>query len=216
MIKYSALLVLVLTFFGEHLHAQTKIDSTQLSKEFSSIDEALEEPEKVYRLNLSDQEVIISDSIWAKFINLEYLSFKNDHMKQIPSGVGAIKSLKVLDLSGNDFKVLPTSFKNLVNLEELYLNNDKYLNLERSIPVLSELPSLKALHLEYDGLKALPKNISRLTHIESLYLNYNNFKQIPPVLQGLENLKYIDFHNNKYRMPTEYLKKENAGIKIKF
>jgi Leucine-rich repeat (LRR) protein len=82
----------------------------------------------------------------------------------------------VLDLSGNDFKVLPTSFSNLGNLEELFINEYKNFQLEKNILILSKLPNLAVLHLENDGLKSLPKNTSDLSHIESLYLNNNEFK----------------------------------------
>jgi Leucine-rich repeat (LRR) protein len=45
---------------------------------------------------------------WSKFINLEYLSLKNDHLKEIPSGITKNKTLKSIDLSGNDFAILPS------------------------------------------------------------------------------------------------------------
>ena len=215
MIKYSAVLLLVFIFLFNNVKAQSTVDSTLLKTEFSSMDEALKNPENVYRLNLSNQKIKLSDTIWSKFTNLEYLSFKNDHLKQIPSGVGNLKSLKVLDLSGNDFEVLPSTFSNLTSLEELFINDDKYFKFERNIPVLSELPNLKSLHLEHDGLKTLPESTFKLDHLESLYLNDNEFEKLPE-FQGLKNLKYIDFHNNKYKMPARDVIKKESGIKIRF
>jgi Leucine-rich repeat (LRR) protein len=101
-------------------------------------------------------------------------------------------------------------------LQELYINDDKYFNFEKNIPILSKLPNLTSLHLENDGLKSLPKNTSKLSHIESLYLNDNQFKHFPIDLNGFENLKYIDLHNNKYAMPPEEIENKNFGIKISF
>lgn len=216
MLRYSSLLLIAFALLFKNTEAQSTLDSTQIDKEFYNLDEALKNPENVYRLILSEQEIPESDTVWSKFTNLEYLSFKNDHLKQIPSGVGYIKTLKVLDLSGNDFKVLPSTFSNLSNLQELYINDDKYFKFEKNIPILSKLPKLTSLHLENDGLKSLPKNTSSLIHIESLYLNNNQFKHVPSEINGLENLKYIDLHDNKYMMPPEEIENKNFGIKINF
>lgn len=216
MIKYSSLLLLVFVFLFKNAKAQSALDSIQLNKEFFSLDEALKNPENVYRIDLSNQNLQISDTIWSKFTNLQYLSLKNDHLKQIPAGIGYLKNLKVLDLSGNDFKVLPSTFINLTKLQELFLNDDKYLKFKKNIPILSTLPNLKSLHIENDGLKSLPKDIYRLSHLESLYLNNNQFKQLPIELEGLKNLQYLDFHDNKFRLSPQDIQNQNFGYKIKF
>jgi len=216
MIKYSLILLLVFVFLSKNTKAQSTLDSIQLKKEFISLDEALKNPENVYRLNLSNQNLRVSDIIWSNFTNLQYLSFKDDHLKQIPPGVGFLKNLKVLDLSGNDFEVLPSTFSNLTNLQELYLNDEKYMKFEKNIPILSTMPNLKSLHIENDGLESLPKDIYRLSHLESLYLNNNKFKQLPVELKELKNLKYLDFHNNQFILPTQDIQNQNFGIKIRF
>jgi len=216
MIRKSGLLFLLFALLFQSVIAQTSTDSTLLNKEFLSIDEALKNPENVFRLNLSNQNIQFSDSIWSKFTNLQYLSLKNDHLKKIPEGIGNLKNLKVLDLSGNDFKVLPTTFIGLLNLQELYLNDEKYFQFDKNIPILSKLPNLKSLHLENDGLKKLPKNISQLKNLESLYINNNQFKQIPLEIKGLENLKFLDIHNNKFKLPNQFNQDSGFGPKIRF
>ena len=128
----------------------------------------MKNPTKVYRLTLTNPPSQIPNSVWTKFTNLEYLSFKNDHLKKIPVGVGLLKNLKVLDLSGNDFKTLPSSFGKLRNLQELYLNDDRNFQLNKNIAILSKLRNLKSLHLENDNLRALPLNIKRLGHLEKI------------------------------------------------
>lgn len=213
---YRSILLLVSVCYCFSAAAQTPVDSVKLNKEYTSIDEALKAPEQVYRLNLSNQTIQFPDTVWSRFINLQYLSLKNDHIVQIPLAIGNITSLKVLDLSGNDFKLLPSSFINLVNLEELLLNDERYFNFEENIPLLSKLPSLKILHVENDGLETLPKNISSLIHLESLYLNNNRFKQIPLELNNIKNLRFVDFHDNKYTLPPPGTFIQDHGIKIRF
>jgi len=216
MIKYSIVLSLVFVFLFQNIKAQSNIDSIQLEKEFVNLDEALKSPRNVYRLDLSNQDVQFSDIEWSSFTNLEYLSLKNDHLKQIPTGLGSLKNLKVLDLSGNDFEVLPSSFSNLTNLEELFLNDDKNLDFEKNIPILSTLPNLRSLHVENDGLKSLPQNIFQLSRLESLYLNNNKFKEFPKELSSLKQLQYTDMKGNKFKLPQQDVPQKDFGLRIRF
>jgi Leucine-rich repeat (LRR) protein len=214
--KTTAVLLLLFALIFQNVNAQTPADSSLLKKEFISLEEALKEPQNVFRLNLSNQTIQFPDSIWSKFTNLQYLSLKNDHLKNIPSGIGNLKTLTVLDLSGNDFKELPSSFTGLSNLRELYLNDEKNFQFDQSIPVLSKLPNLKSLHLEGDGLKKLPKNIFQLTTLESLYINNNRFTEMPLEINGLKNLKYLDMHDNKLKIPNQVNQDSGFGVKIRF
>jgi hypothetical protein len=195
--------------------SQVTIDSTQINKEYKTIEEAIKNPEKVYRLNLSNQKLNLNNTDWSKFVNLEFLSFKNDHLQEIPEAIGFLKNLKVLDLSGNDFKILPKSIGELSNLEVLYLNDEKKLKLSENIDLISQLPHLKELHLENDNLKELPKNIYKLTSLETLFLNNNKFREIPIELKGLNHLQYLDFRKNEIKPELRDLENVNFGFKIK-
>ena len=68
-------------FLGVSSFAQ----NNDADKEYTNIDDALKNPEKVYKLNLSNQEINITNEQWELFINLEYLNLKNDKLKQIYS-----------------------------------------------------------------------------------------------------------------------------------
>lgn len=221
MLKYTSILVLFVMFISKNATAQITTDSSLLiiehrSIEYRSIEEALKNPQNVYKLNLSNQRIQFSDTLWAKFTNLKYLSLKNDSLAEIPAGIGNIKTLEVLDLSGNDFRILPSTFINLSNLQELYLNDDKNFQLDKSISLLSALPKLKSLHIENDGLTSLPKDIVKLSHLESLYLNNNKFEQIPPELREIKTLRFVDFHDNRINIPSQERENKAFGFKIRF
>lgn len=210
--------ILFVLFVNVHLNAQVKhLDSSNVNMEFTNLEDALKNPEKVYRLNLSNQKIKFpADSVWSKFSNLEYLSLKNDHLKEIPVGIGNLKNLKTLDLSGNDFKVLPNSFSNLTNLRELYLNDEKKMDVNQSLIVLKDLPRLSILHLENDNLKSIPSNIFLMRNLEALYLNDNRISSIPQELKKLDNLKYLDLHQKKLKPASQDMMSPSHGFKIRF
>lgn len=212
-LKYIYGLVVLFSFSG--VSAQNT-DKQLLKGEYTSIEEALKEPEKVVRLNLSNQSFTEFPKGLSKFKNLEYLSLRNDHLINLSPEIGNLKKLKVLDLGGNDFSVLPKGFVKLQNLEELYLDNDKNLDIRQDIEILSKLPKLKILHLDNDGIEKLPPNIKKLSHLESLTLRNNLLRVVPPQVKDLKSLKYLDLNNN--HLPTNLHLNQPAdyGLKIRF
>ncbi len=214
--RIKGLVVVLLIISSFQVYGQVSVDSLTAKKEYSNFEEALKEPEKVFRLNLSNQNFNMpADSVWALFRNLEYLNLRNDHLKNIPDGLGNLKKLQVLDLSGNDFRVLPQSFSKLENLTELYLNEEANMDLNQSLIVIKDLPNLRTLHLENDNLKSVPKSLSGFANLEKLYLNNNRFHKVPSEVQGLKHLNFIDLHDNKYRLDNQHLKNQ-VGIKVRF
>lgn len=198
-------------------NAQSYADSSLVNKEFFILEEALKYPEKVYRLNLSNSNFKMpSDSVWIRFTNLEFLSLNNDHLKEIPEGIGNLKNLKTLDLSGNDFRVLPKSFSNLFNLKEIYLNDESNMNVDQTLMVLKDLPKLQILHLENDNLKRIPKSLMNFTHLEELYLNNNRFKKIPKELNQIKSLHYVDLHDNKTKIEMKGIDLQRFGFQMRF
>ncbi|NMR35597.1 leucine-rich repeat domain-containing protein [Chryseobacterium aquaticum] len=172
--------------------------SSQEKYEFKSIKEANVNPEKVLRLNLIDETENIENIDWKKFKNLEYLSLKNLHLKGIPNGIGLLPKLKILDVSGNDFKFIPSNFTQLTMLEELFLNDEKNIDFSQNIDVISKIKSLKILHIENDGLKKLPPNFWKLNYLESVYLNNNQLKEFNIPKNKINNLKNIYLDNNLF------------------
>jgi Leucine-rich repeat (LRR) protein len=211
----NKVLVVSLFFWGS-LSAQ-KIDSVQYKKVYTSLRAAMKEPEKVYKLNLSNLPVDSFPIDLSKFKNLWYLCLNNDHLEFIPSSVGDLQNLRVLELNGDDFKTLPPEFSKLKNLEELYLNVNKNMDLTSNIHLLGSLPKLHILHLEGDGIVKLPDNFGELKHLDMLYLNDNKLKEVPLEIKNLKTLKYVDMRNNPVSQPMynspDY---KSFSFKIKF
>ncbi len=205
---YSVLVLL----FTTSLWSQIKYDK---NREFNDLNDALKNPELIYRLNLSNQNLKLDGVDWSKFINLEYLSLKNDHLKEIPNGITKIKTLKSIDLSGNDFDVLPSDFANLEFLEEIKLNDEIKMDLPKTLDILAKLPILKSLYLENDQLKTIPSEVLKMKSLENLYLGNNQIEKVP-VLKKLDHLKYLDLKDNKIKTDLQDMKNLNFGIKVNF
>ncbi|KAF8029650.1 hypothetical protein BT93_E2161 [Corymbia citriodora subsp. variegata] len=96
--------------------------------------------------------------------NLEELSASCEHLEgEIPSEIGALSSLKILDLSGGHFSGLPTTINQLTNLQKLNLWGC------RSVQQLPELPkSLRSLSFSLDSLTTILdfSNLTNLVHLD--------------------------------------------------
>ena len=208
--------LVVFNLFSISFFSQSKVDSLSIKKTYTNLEEALKSPDKVYRLDLSDQNLSKFVVFLQKFSNLEYLSLKNDHLRTLPKEIFELQKLKILDISSNDFETLSNDFIKFKNLEELYLNNEKNLNVPQTLNLLSKLPKLKALHLEGDNLRKLPENIVKLKNLKSLYLNDNLFKEVPTQIRGLDHLQYLDLNNNQIPKNVIDMQQLNFGFKIQF
>ncbi|MFV8354799.1 leucine-rich repeat domain-containing protein [Flavobacterium sp. XS1P32] len=206
---FFSAIVLLLT---SSLWGQIQYDK---NREFNDLNDALKNPELIYRLNLSNQNIKLDGVDWSKFINLEYLSLKNDHLKEIPSGITKIKTLKSIDLSGNDFDMLPSDFSNLKLLEEVRLNDESRMDLPQTLNVLAKLPILKSLYLENDHLKTLPSELLKIKNLEYLFLGNNQIEKVP-VLKELDHLKFLDLKDNKIKTDLQDMKNLNFGFKVNF
>ncbi|MBC7494279.1 MAG: leucine-rich repeat domain-containing protein [Flavobacterium sp.] len=209
-------LLLVFSLCIASLFSQQTADSLSLKKTFTNLQDALKNPDQVYRLDLSNQKLSNSVVNWQKFKNLEYLSLKNDHLKVLPAEIFGLLNLKTLDISLNDFETLSDDFVKFKNLEELYLNDEKNLNVPKTLKLLNKLPKLKVLHLEGDHLSTLPEHISELKNLQSLYLNNNLFKEVPAQIKGLDHLQYLDLNNNQIPVNLINMQQLNFGFKIQF
>ncbi|WP_304065712.1 leucine-rich repeat domain-containing protein [Pedobacter glucosidilyticus] len=191
-----------------------KADAQVTVKEYNTLEEALKEPEKVFRLNLQNQQLDHLEEI-AKFKNLQYLNLRNTHLSSVPPEVTTLQNLKVLDIGDNEIALLPKNFDALKNLTELYLDKEKNLQLEEDLEILGRMKNLKILHLENNGIRVLPKNINKLQKIEALYLGDNKLEAIPVELKELKKLKFLDVHHNPI-IPTDVIKRNYGGLKINF
>lgn len=117
----------------------------------------------------------------------------------IPSWIGELISLKILDLSGNRIRGnIPDEIGLLYNLEKLDLSVNKFSRLPAAIGNLS---SLKELHLASCGIvQRIPPELGNLSSLTHLYLQDNHLHgEIPKELGDLLLLKKLRLNQNNLK-----------------
>lgn len=136
------------------------------AKIFTSMEDALQDPENVTRLRLNAR-----------------------HLQQIPPQVLSFSNLRELYLQENQLTNLPDSFGlKLPKLEILDLRDNRLF----VFPVqLLQLRNLQYLNLSENQIAFFPKDFAALQNLQILDIRGNRFAKIPPPVFQLKNLKYF-------------------------
>ena len=170
-IHFVILLLGCLLFAGQTAtYAQGKLLSEaelQQAKEYTSLQDALKEPDKVYKLSLSDISTIPADitklpNLQALFVgnskidlqqaltqlqgvkNLQELYIRESQLTTLPSDIGKLQNLRQLDLSFNKFTALPAEIGSLTKLQTLNLMENTFADAEKD-KVRKLLPQARIL-----------------------------------------------------------------------
>jgi Leucine-rich repeat (LRR) protein len=145
------------------------LDSVELEAAdiYFSLKEALQSPEKVYRLHL-----------------------KGKGLSSIPESVFKLPNLQELVLSRNKFTEIPPEIVRLENLQRLNFSKNK---LRFVNPVISQLKHLKYLIISQNDIVDLPKELATMDKLEFIDLWSNELSSVPPEFKTFKNLKKIDF-----------------------
>ncbi len=136
---------------------------------------------------------------------------------QLPSSLGELENLKVLELSFNNISGnLPESLGNLKNLEILAFNGN---NLSGTVPAsLGNLKNLKQLHLSSNQLNGtLPESLGDLENIEVFNVFENNLSgNLPSGLAKCRQLKELIIAENNFKNAGEFsvILLSNSGVSL--
>ena len=155
-------------------------------KTYTSLTEALQEPEKVYRLKLT------------KLANRDSL----------PEELFQLTELRELTVKGCRLCVLNQNIDKLTKLESLNLDKNKLLRLPESI---GNLKNLKYLCISRNIIETLPNSISNLKQLayidawdNPLYILPESIRSLQKTLQTLD-LRQIPLTKSEYKAMQELL-----------
>ncbi|KAL1217640.1 Disease resistance-like protein DSC2 [Cardamine amara subsp. amara] len=136
---------------------------------------------------------------FSRFPCLAELNLINLNIQRIPDDIGLLQSLEKLDLSGNDFRNLPTSMKNLSKLKYAKLSNCSQLE---TLPELTDLHTLKLSGCSnLESLLELTEAVQDVGRFRLLELELDNSKIVQPQADQLShftNLIHLDLSNHDF------------------
>lgn len=189
-LKLSSLVVML--FFFNQLSAQllTK-EQLDTCRVYTSLEQALRHPERVYILDLSKQKI-----------------------KKFPQEILQFKNLNILKLNKNKLDQLPDSLSQLINIQEIELDKNNFSHFPI---VLTELINLKKIIISQNEVEEIPFAIKNLKKLEHLDMWSNNLFKIPDSISELENLKVFDLRVIQFSSEEkERLEKLLPNTKIHF
>ncbi len=167
MIERTLLLFLSLAALAMPMHAQL-LDPIALDtvKEYHSLEAALRDPEKVFKLQLTQKK-----------------------LKVVPDDIRKLTNLNALDLGRNKLKELPAWMGELVNMQEFRAPRNKFTEMPA---VVCQWKHLKRLDMHQNQLPGLPPCMGDLTELVSLDLWSNDLETFPDELKGMIGLRFLD------------------------
>ena len=148
---------------------------------------------------------------------LEVLDMTDNHLDTLPDDFGKLQNLKILFLSNNLFKEVPTVLSHCPKLSMIGFRNNNIVTLpENSLPlsarwliltdnVLSSLPEsmgeLKLLQkcmLSGNKLSHLPTSMKNCKNLELLRIAVNAFTELPKMLLELPKLSWLAYGGNPF------------------
>uniref|UniRef100_A0A3Q2Z875 Leucine-rich repeat-containing protein 39 n=1 Tax=Hippocampus comes TaxID=109280 RepID=A0A3Q2Z875_HIPCM len=139
---------------------------------------------------------------------LRELVLSYNRIRSVPKELGDCRGLERLELAVNrDLDRLPDELSRLRRLDRLDLSMNAFDGVP---PCLLRMPALewldmadihrmerlRALWLQRNRLESLPENVGRMSRLDTLVLSGNRLSDIPPVMEGMANLRFVNFRDN--------------------
>ena len=151
-------------------------------------------------------------SVIGNLINLRILNLRGCSIPSLPASIGLLVNLLELNLEFNDLTTLPPEIGNMTKLENLEL----WTNALTSIPAeIGNLPNILFLDFTTNNLTTIPIEIGNLSSLKKLGLGINNLTVVPSDIGNLTNLFQLSlFENPINSIPKKVCDLETTGTKI--
>src|SRR4051812_5160034 len=121
-IKYLLPIIFAFTLLGKQEVKAQLLDSLTLDTltAYTSIEEAMKNPDKVIKLELRRQKLKVFPKEIANFKNIQYLDLSKNSIDELPEEIGVLTNLQYFIISKNKLGGFPKEIGKLVNLH--YIN----------------------------------------------------------------------------------------------
>ncbi|KAE8039320.1 hypothetical protein FH972_011744 [Carpinus fangiana] len=138
----------------------------------------------------------IPDEVWACGLSARVLDLSNNSVRDVPSQVGRLSSIQKLLLNANAIMDETINWEALTSLKYLTVLSVNQNHLTTLPSALGALTSLKQLHVANNKLTSLPIEIGLLTHLEVMKVNNNRISTIPTCIGDCISLIEVDLSSN--------------------
>ncbi len=206
-LKFAAFYI---TFLSFSIHAQDyKADSLAVraildsnglqSIMVNSVADTLEG--RIWKLVVNGKKMTTIPSEIGNLTELKILEFRANELTTIPPEIGSLSNLLYLELRSNRLTSIPPEIGNLIGMTRLFLS---YNNLTAIPPEIAGCIKLSMLYLFYNEIAALPSEIGNMAILNVLSLEGNRLTAIPPEIGNLSNLRSLTLDENDLRsIPSE-------------
>ena len=156
------------------------------------IEEALQNPNLVTKLILKKKGLTSIPTEISQLSNLIELDLSDNEISEGTSSLKSVKTLEILNISGNKLKSIPSEICGLSNLISLNLSNNAISS--GSVACASKL---ERLYLSNNKLSSFPDGIFQLSELKSIFIQGNQLTTIPDNINSLKNLQMLVIHLNK-------------------
>jgi predicted Ser/Thr protein kinase len=155
----------------------------------------------IKKLRLAEGLSEFPREIYTLANTLETLDMTDNNLSSLPKDFGKLKNLKILFLSNNQFRELPTVLKDCPKLSMIgFRNNQINTFKENSLPL-----STRWLILTDNKLKKIPNSIGDLNLLQKFMLSGNELTSLPKTLSNCHNLELLRIAVNKFEVLPECL-----------
>jgi hypothetical protein len=175
---------------------QARYDETMRAEVQKKIQEALNAPERVTKLELNGGKLTSLPEDFTKLQNLRELAIHDNatlDFAAVLSLLAKIPALERLDLAETDLSELPAEIGGLVNLRELLLWRNELKTLPEEI---GSLQKLEWINLAMNSIESLPASMGKLHGLTHLDLSQNGLKSVPGAVFEMPALKSLDLSKN--------------------
>jgi Leucine-rich repeat (LRR) protein len=205
--KTLLFLLISLIFITSESHSQNKIltlNELQKTKMYNSLEDAVKEPDKVYRINLSNKGMTEFPVELTAFSNLQSLNLSYNKITEIPKEIGNLFKLQYLNLEGTEITILPPETSQLKNLVSLDLDMISTLNSSIALNVIFDILNLKELSMNSVFIMSVPSQIKKLKNLSRLNMSNCGITDITNEIGSLKNLTYLELSFNELTsLPAE-------------
>lgn len=143
------------------------LDNLDRIRQYTTLDEALANPDSVYSLKLKQNLKTIPAEVFVAFPNLVELDLSKNRIKELPADIQLLKKLKRLILFKNKIEELPPQIGELTDLEELIVNQNELTTLPAEI---GKLKKLRYIDMWSNNIVGLPQTMADMPALQEVDL----------------------------------------------